>query len=91
MRDFSGFFRIPSLLFCNFCMTDLGDAPTQVLNDIILTKALDHQAVIGELIQKTFNRETLIEISSYSNKTFEERQEALVIPPYLTEPRSRIH
>lgn len=78
MRDFSGFFRIPSLLFCNFCMTDLGDAPTQVLNDNILTKALDHQAVIGELIQKTFNRETLIEISSYSNKTFEERQEALI-------------
>ena len=39
---------------------------------------MDHQAVIGELIQKTFNRETLIEISSYSNKTFEERQEALI-------------
>ncbi|APB99652.1 TniQ family protein [Polynucleobacter asymbioticus] len=78
MRDFRGFFRIPSLLFCNFCMTNLASAPTQALRDNILTKALDHQAVIDELIKKTFNHEIPIEISSYSNKTFEERQEVLI-------------
>ena len=77
MRDFSGFFRIPSLLFCNFCMADLGDAPTQALKDNILTKALDQQALIDELIKRTLNGVISKEISSYKNVTLEEQREVL--------------
>ena len=77
MRSFSGFFRIPSLLFCNFCMTNLADTPTQALNETILIKALDRQTEIDGFIKQTLNHGTLIDISGHSNKTVEERQEVL--------------
>jgi len=77
MRNFSGFFRIPSLLFCNFCMANLLGAPTQVLKENILTKALDHQALIDGLIKRTFNGHISKEISSYENITLGEQQEVL--------------
>ena len=77
MRNFSGFFRIPSLLFCNFCMTNLLHAPTHFLKENILTKALDHQALIDGLIKRTFNGGISKEISSYKNITLEEKHEAL--------------
>ena len=71
MRNFSGFFRIPSLLFCNFCMTDLGEAPTQATNELILIEALRQQVEIEGLIEKTLNREIL----GYNNKNVHGTQE----------------
>lgn len=71
MRNFSGFFRIPSLLFCNFCMTDLGEAPTQATNELILIEALRQQVEIEGLIEKTLNRE----IRGFNNKNVHGTQE----------------
>jgi len=83
MRNFSGFFRIPSLLFCNFCMTDLGEAPTQAINEIILIEALRQQVEIEESIEKTLSREIL----GYNNKNVHGTEERFT---YKTALRNKI-